>query len=128
MFWLKKSRITMLLLCLFFMTQTVSALDVVWENTQLELSTDKARYAPGNTVTFTAVGDLPSGKEVYVRYRHNNTFIEKHTITSKTWTWTPPKTDYMGYMVDLYYMEWDGVIGTEHIIGCLLYTSPSPRD
>ena len=91
MFWLKKSRISMLLLCLFFMTQTVSALDVKWENTQLELSTDKACYAPGNTVTFTAVGNLPSGKEVYVRYRHNNTFIEKHTITSKTWTWTPPQ-------------------------------------
>ena len=119
MIWLKKSRITMLLLCLFFMTQTVSALDVVWERTQLELSTDKACYAPGSTVTFTAVGDLPSGKEVYVRYRHNNTFIEKHKITSKTWTWTPPKTDYMGYMVDLYYMEWDGVIGTEHIIGAI---------
>ena len=119
MFWLKKSRISMLLLCLLFMTQTVSALDVVSDPTQLELSTDKACYAPGNTVTFTAVGDLPSGKEVYVRYRHNNTFIEKHTITSKTWTWTPPKTDYMGYMVDLYYMEWDGVIGTEHIIGAI---------
>lgn len=119
MFWLKKSRITMLLLCLFFMTQTVSALDVVWESTQLELSTDKACYAPGSTVTFTADGDLPSGKEVYVRYRHNNTFIEKHTITSKTWTWTPPKTDYMGYMVDLYYMEWKEDIGTEHIIGAI---------
>ena len=109
----------MLLLCLLFMTQTVSALDVVWDATQLELSTDKACYAPGSTVTFTADGDLPSDKEVYVRYRHNNTFIEKHTITSKTWTWTPPKTDYMGYMVDLYYMEWDGVIGTEHIIGAI---------
>ena len=38
MFWLKKSRISMLLLCLFFMTQTVSALDVVSDATQLELS------------------------------------------------------------------------------------------
>ena len=109
----------MLLLCLLFMTQTVSALDVVSDPTQLELSTDKACYAPGNTVTFTAVGDLPSGKEVYVRYRHNNTFIKKHTFTSKTWTWTPPDTDYMGYMVDLYYMEWNGDIGTEHIIGAI---------
>lgn len=81
----------MLLLCLLFMTQTVSALDVVWDATQLDLSTDKACYAPGSTVTFNAVGDLPSGKEVYVRYRHNNTFIKKHTFTSKTWTWTPPK-------------------------------------
>ena len=119
MFLLKKSRITMLLLCLFFMTQTVSALDVVWESTQLELSTDKACYEPGSTVTFTAVGNLPSDKEVYVRYRHNNTFIDKRKITSNTWTWTAPDTDYMGYMVDLYYMEWNGVIGTEHIIGAI---------
>ncbi len=119
MFWLKKSRISMLLLCLFFMTQTVSALDVVSDPTQLELSTDKACYAPGSTITFTAVGTLPAGKEVYVRYRHNNTFIEKHTITSKTWTWTAPDTDYMGYMVDLYYMEWNEDVGTEHIIGAI---------
>ena len=109
----------LLTVCLLFLPSAASAVDIVWESTQLELSTDKACYAPGSTVTFTADGDLPSGKEVYVRYRHNNTFIEKHTITSKTWTWTPPKTDYMGYMVDLYYMEWKGDIGTEHIIGAI---------
>lgn len=109
----------LLTVCLLFLPSAASAVDIVWESTQLELSTDKACYAPGSTVTFTADGDLPSGKEVYVRYRHNNTFIEKHTITSKTWTWTAPDTDYMGYMVDLYYMEWKGDIGTEHIIGAI---------
>lgn len=109
----------LLTVCLLFLPSAASAVDIVWESTQLELSTDKACYAPGSTVTFTADGDLPSEKEVYVRYRHNNTFIEKHTITSKTWTWTPPKTDYMGYMVDLYYMEWNGDVGTEHIIGAI---------
>lgn len=108
----------LLTVCLLFLPSAASAVDIVSELT-LSLSTDKACYAPGSTVTFTADGDLPSGKEVYVRYRHNNTFIEKHTITSKTWTWTPPKTDYMGYMVDLYYMEWNGDIGTEHIIGAI---------
>lgn len=108
----------LLTVCLLFLPSAASAVDIVSELT-LSLSTDKACYAPGSTVTFTADGDLPSGKEVYVRYRHNNTFIEKHTITSKTWTWTPPKTDYMGYMVDLYYMEWKGDIGTEHIIGAI---------
>ena len=115
-----RHRISFLLLtvCLLFLPSAASAVDIVSELT-LSLSTDKACYAPGSTVTFTADGDLPSGKEVYVRYRHNNTFIEKHTITSKTWTWTPPKTDYMGYMVDLYYMEWNGDIGTEHIIGAI---------
>lgn len=109
----------LLTVCLLFLPSAASAVDIVWESTQLELSTDKACYAPGSTVTFTAVGDLPSGKEVYVRYRHNNTFIEKHKIKSKTWTWTAPNTDYMGYMVDLYYMEWTGDVGTEHIIGAI---------
>lgn len=72
----------LLTVCLLFLPSAASAVDIVWESTQLELSTDKACYAPGSTVTFAADGDLPSGKEVYVRYRHNNTFIEKHTITS----------------------------------------------
>lgn len=108
----------LLTVCLLFLPSAASAVDIV-SDLKISLSTDKACYAPGNTVTFTADGDLPWDKEVYVRYRHNNTFIEKHTITSKTWTWTPPKTDYMGYMVDLYYMEWKGDIGTEHIIGAI---------
>lgn len=115
-----RHRISFLLLtvCLLFLQSAAWADGIVSELT-LSLSTDKACYAPGSTVTFTAVGDLPSGKEVYVRYRHNNTFIEKHTIKSKTWTWTAPNTDYMGYMVDLYYMEWTGDVGTEHIIGAI---------
>lgn len=116
-----RHRISFLLLtvCLLFLPSAARAVGIVWESTQLELSTDKACYEPGSTVTFTADGNLPSDKEVYVRYRHNNTFIEKHKIKSKTWTWTAPKTDYMGYMVDLYYMEWNGDIGTEHIIGAI---------
>ncbi len=115
-----RHRISFLLLtvCLLFLPSAASAVDIVSELT-LSLSTDSACYKPGSTVKFTADGDLPSGKEVYVRYRHNNTFIEKHTFTSKTWTWTAPDTDYMGYMVDLYYMEWKGDIGTEHIIGAI---------
>ena len=115
-----RHRISFLLLtvCLLFLPSAAWADGIVSELT-LELSTDKACYAPGSTVTFTAVGDLPAGKEVYVRYRHNNTFIHKEKVTSKTWTWTAPNTDYMGYMVDLYYMEWTGDVGTEHIIGAI---------
>lgn len=108
----------LLTVCLLFLPSAAWADGIVSELT-LELSTDKACYAPGSIVTFTAVGDLPAGKEVYVRYRHNNTFIHKEKVTSKTWTWTAPDTDYMGYMVDLYYMEWNGDIGTEHIIGAI---------
>lgn len=108
----------LLTVCLLFLPSAASAVDIV-SDLKISLSTDKACYAPGSTVTFTAVGDLPAGKEVYVRYRHNNTFIHKEKVTSKTWTWTPPNTDYMGYMVDLYYMEWTGDGGTEHIIGTI---------
>lgn len=108
----------LLTVCLLFLPSAASAVDIV-SDLKISLSTDKACYAPGSTVTFTAVGDLPAGKEVYVRYRHNNTFIHKEKVTSKTWTWTPPNTDYMGYMVDLYYMEWTGDVGTEHIIGTI---------
>ena len=74
-----RHRISFLLLtvCLLFLPSAAWADGIVSELT-LSLSTDKACYAPGSTVTFTAVGDLPSGKEVYVRYRHNNTFIETH--------------------------------------------------
>lgn len=79
----------LLTVCLLFLPSAASAVDIV-SDLKISLSTDKACYAPGSTVTFTAVGDLPAGKEVYVRYRHNNTFIHKEKVTSKTWTWTPP--------------------------------------
>ena len=87
-----RHRISFLLLtvCLLFLPSAARAVDIV-SDLKISLSTDKACYAPGSTVTFTADGNLPWDKEVYVRYRHNNTFIEKHTFTSKTWTWTPPK-------------------------------------
>lgn len=79
----------LLTVCLLFLPSAASAVDIV-SDLKISQSTDKACYAPGSTVTFTAVGDLPAGKEVYVRYRHNNTFIHKEKVTSKTWTWTPP--------------------------------------
>ena len=56
----------LLTVCLLFLPSAAWADGIVSELT-LSLSTDKACYAPGSTVTFTAVGDLPSGKEGLTR-------------------------------------------------------------
>ena len=97
-----RHRISFLLLtvCLLFLPSAAWADGIVSELT-LELSTDKACYAPGSTVTFTAVGDLPSGKKVYVRYRHGNDIIQKDAFTftqGNTWTWKTPTNDFVGYL------------------------------
>lgn len=107
----------LLTVCLLFLPSAAWADGIVSELT-LELSTDKACYAPGSTVTFTAVGDLPAGKEVYVRYRHGNDIIQKDAFTftqGNTWTWQPPTNDFVGYLVDIYYVE----DTKEHILGTI---------
>ena len=63
------------------------------------LATDKALYAPGQTVKLTATGNVPAGTVVY--YRHGADIIDQHACTASTWTWTPPATDYQGYLVEL---------------------------
>jgi dextranase len=64
------------------------------------LSTDKARYAPAETVTFSIDRTIPTGSKV--RYRHLNTVVADEPVSGKTWTWTPPETDFQGYLVEVY--------------------------
>lgn len=71
----------------------------------LSLFTDKALYSPGETVTFTVEGTLPSS--AHVRYRHGADVVSEANLTSNTWTWTAPSTDYMGYMADIYTVDSD---------------------
>ena len=66
----------------------------------LEMKTDKACYKPGEPVTFSVEGSLPLGAKV--RYRHGNDVISYADITNNTWTWTPPTTDFTGYLADIY--------------------------
>jgi dextranase len=72
----------------------------------LDLSTDKAVYAPGETVTFTATGTLPQGTRI--RYRHGTTVIGEQTLSAGQWTWTPPQDDATGYLADVYTEDANG--------------------
>ncbi len=63
----------------------------------LTITTDKARYAPGETVSFTASGSLPSSGAV-IRYTCGAENLGEQTFTGADWTWTAPTEDYRGYM------------------------------
>ncbi len=89
--------------------------DVVKVNASLtvSLSTDKACYKPGETVTFTAVGTVPA--DAKVRYRTQTEVVAEQAASGQTWTWTAPNADFTGYLVDVYRTESDGsetVLGT----------------
>ena len=108
----------LLTVCLLFLPSAARAVGIVWESTQLELSTDKACYEPGKTVTFTAVGTIPDGKTLFVRYRHGNDIIKKDNFAfeqGNTWTWKTPNNDFVGYLVDIHYVE----DTKEHILGTI---------
>lgn len=79
----------------------------------VSLSTDKACYKPGETVTFTATGAIPA--DAKVRYRNGSEVVGEQAAGGQTWTWTAPDADFTGYLVDVYRTESDGsetVLGT----------------
>ena len=81
-------------------TEILSPVVSTSSNFNLEISTDKALYNPGSTVTFSIKGSLATGAKV--RYRHGSDVIAKNNLSSNKWTWTVPSTDYKGYMADIY--------------------------
>lgn len=78
-----------------------------------ELSTDKAVYKPGDVVTFT-LAKTPDNP-VKIRYKYLSETIDENTISTNTWTWTPPAQDFRGYMAELS----SSTNGTEQIIGSI---------
>ncbi len=66
----------------------------------VSLSTDKACYKPGEEVNFELDKELPTSAKI--RYRHLDTLVEETLYFGKIWSWTPPATDFTGYMVDVY--------------------------
>ncbi|GAO45458.1 putative glycosidase [Flavihumibacter petaseus NBRC 106054] len=67
---------------------------------QVDLSTDKAAYYPGDRVMFTISKTIPG--TVKVRYRRQSTTLREDALTGTSWEWVAPSDDYTGYLVDLY--------------------------
>ena len=51
--------------------------------TSIYVYTDKACYAPGETVSFKVVGDVPLNARI--RYRHLNEVVEEQPYNSTSW-------------------------------------------
>lgn len=94
-------------------TGGVTLVTPVTSDLTVNLSTDKACYKPGETVTFTADA-LPAGAKI--RYRTLNKVVSEQASAGTSWTWTAPSTDYTGYLADVYRTKEDG---TEVILGTI---------
>ncbi len=108
-----------LTLCLYACTaglHTVSAQPVTYDVAQPGawfdgVTTDKARYAPGETVAITITfRQPPTGKSLVIRYRHLfETVAESVQVPLSslqyTWSWTAPGTDFTGYLVESFLLD-----------------------
>lgn len=77
----------------------VTDVATVKSNLSVGLSTDRACYAPGERVEFTA-SELPGRAKI--RYRHGSSIVKEEPMTSLKWYWTPSNTDFKGYMVEIW--------------------------
>ena len=78
----------------------------------LSIQTDKACYRPGETIMFTANGNMPNG--VTVRYLKAGNVVETETVRGSTWTWTAPLSDFTGYLAEVITTEGnvESILGT----------------
>lgn len=67
---------------------------------KIRLTTDKACYAPGENVQFTAEGQIPAGTKI--RYRQLEEVIAEQDYTGNSWKWALPEQDFTGYMAEIY--------------------------
>ena len=86
-------------------TGGVTDVTPVTSDLTVNLTTDKACYKPGKTVSFTADA-LPAGAKI--RYRTLNKVISEQAVAGSSWTWTAPATDFTGYLADVYRTKEDG--------------------
>lgn len=91
----------------------VTEVTPVTSDLTVNLTTDKACYLPGESVSFTADA-LPAGAKI--RYRTMDKVVSEQAAVGTTWTWTAPATDYTGYLVDVYRTKENG---TEVILGTI---------
>ncbi|MBQ8466687.1 MAG: cycloisomaltooligosaccharide glucanotransferase [Prevotella sp.] len=101
------------LLSILLLLAFQGAVAAVISDMSVELTTDKARYNPGQTVQLTATGNIP--QNTMVRYRHGATVVEEQPFHSlaqdNKWSWTPPAIDFRGYLVELYHK-----VGSDEVI------------
>lgn len=71
----------------------------------LNITSDKASYFPGEMVMFKATKNLPEGARV--RYWHLNQLIEETIISGLNWNWSPPVSDFQGYLAEIYTIKDD---------------------
>lgn len=71
------------------------------------ITTNKAAYAPGETVLFT-LNAMPS--TAFVRYRYLNEIVSDVSLTGTSWNWQTPSIDFRGYSVEVYTKEPAGEI------------------
>jgi dextranase len=85
-----------------------------------ELGTDKAAYAPGEAVklSLSLNEEVKEGK-ILVQYKHLDETVKEEEIDLKdqdiSWSWTPDKDDFKGYMVEVYVKQGDEVIDHQNI-------------
>jgi dextranase len=86
------------------------------EDLSLEITTDKAIYAPGSHVDFSIKGTIPA--DAKIRIRHGADVILDEALSGNSFTWTAPSDDTKGYLVDVYGQSGDketiyGTIGVD---------------
>lgn len=67
-------------------------------NSIAKLATDKAIYVPGEKVQFSFEGNSAN---LLVRYKHLGEVLTETALTGNDWTWTPPATDFKGYLAEV---------------------------
>ena len=111
-------RLALSLVCSLFVVQAVQAQDVpcTGDGPWLRcIETDQALYAPGTPVRFTATLAQPTGaSRLHVRYRHLDAVVGDQPVTPSgnlvSWSWTPPETDGLGYLVELEVLGAEGAV------------------
>ncbi len=74
------------------------------------LKTDMARYAPGQAVLLASDQNL---NNLTIRYKHLSEVIGEEALSGNTWSWTPPPSDFQGYLVEIIQSH----SGEENILG-----------
>lgn len=80
--------------------ETFSPIVAMNDYISLEITTDKAIYAPESQVNFKISGTIPEGAKI--RIRHGADVIEEQSLSANTFSWTAPSADNMGYLADVY--------------------------